>query len=171
MTTDRLLNELIDFHAKQHGWTNGWLVTGEKEIIILNVAGTVFGGIGAAGPSTINLAPVAGPSIIVITSLNLTVQLNAIINTNFIYGYNRLVKILKGQYSATNNNILAQPSDFEARPLFTNGTNWYYQFVLKTPEVFFLDALSVVGATALHSNPDTSTLSGWGKAIIISKKP
>ncbi len=165
--SDRLTNELIDVHARRLGW-NRWRVTEDHEIVLLNIASNILGGIGTANGNSITLAKIAGPAIIVIQSLSIEFQLNAITNANKYINFNRNVKFLLGPTITGNTNILSQPSDFRHEATFSNGTNWYYNAILNSPEVFRITSTTQISATAMYSNPDTVTIGGWGRALVIN---
>lgn len=153
---DRLLNELIESHARQLGWFK-WKVSGEREISFFELAGNIVGGIG--GPN-LPLAPIPGPAIIVIPSLSLHVQHTS--SAEAVYG-----GILVSFYRNTaTTDIIGRTLSFKTSFIINNGAAHHYRADLSCPLVFKHDTTAVIAANC--STAFTAVIA-LGKALIINR--
>ncbi len=166
---ERLLNELIDTHARGLGW-QGWRVSSDKEIIGLSFPTVFVGGIGLASSNNVSFSVIPGGTIIVVPSLCVNVESRVILpDLKLLFNFQQEFRF----YEDSTNNFLAQPSDWKIHPIASDATNgkYYYRIDLGFPCVFSVKQDTKV---RVHSIFDTSgsptlfSLTCWGTALLLS---
>jgi hypothetical protein len=154
--TDRLLNQVIDIHARSLQWSR-WRVTEKKEIVFFKLAGNIVGGITENDFST--LATIQGPSIIVVPSMSIHLQHTSSVEN--VYG---AVGIDFYRYP-NRTDRLAISFNQAVSFITNNGAAYHYRADMDLPVVFSLPSSGQIG---INTSTAFAILNGFGNALIIN---